>query len=117
MMEEKKLELKIRKFLLSGYALHREVLLSPSTEVLRKSQSFRENLLATVELEAENDDPVQKKIVDAVHSLEKSFHICEIFCLGSPTKELSLELALWLKANTNVFNCSHFLKLTQCFEI
>ena len=107
MMEEKKLELKIRKFLLSGYALHREVLLSPSTEVLRKSQSFRENLLATVELEAENDDPVQKKIVDAVHSLEKSFHICEIFCLGS-TNELSLELALWLKANTNIFNCSHF---------
>ena len=106
-MEENKLELKIRQFLLSSYALHRELLMSPSTEVLRRSQSFRENLLATVELDGENDS-VQKKIVDSVHSLEKSFHICEIFCLGDPAKELSLELARWLKANTNFFDCSDF---------
>ena len=105
MMEEKKLELKIRQFLLSGFALHREVNLFSSNqqnfvEILHKSQKFRENLLATIDLADESDDPVQRKIADIVHSLEKSFHICEIFCLSAPVNELSLELALWLKANS-----------------
>ena len=99
----KKLELKIRQFLLSSYALHREVTLfsynqQNFVEILHKSQFFRENLLATVDLADDSDDPVQKKIADIIHSLEKSFHICEIFCLGAAVKELSLELALWLKA-------------------
>ena len=98
-------------------------------QVLRCSNSFREQIklvtsdvskLAEVLAETNdstlgNQDALELDY-DALYSIEKSWQICEIFCLN-PTKLISIELIKWLKVKLLSCHFSLFHLFTISYPV
>lgn len=106
-MEEIKLELRIRQFVLEAYASYQFLSgLNPEADkrqiALTTSQEIRSSLLR---IAGDNDNELtelESKFTSLFRFLEKSLHVCEIFCIYSSVIELNFGFALWIKVINHV---------------
>lgn len=104
------LELELRKFILQAFASFQDILrlgANPSTEdKLRISRFQRGRLLDWTENATNNltaaDIEIAFELIENLRHIEKSWHICEVFCFNSASISINLGFIQWLKVISTI---------------